>query len=207
MKKIIFLFLIISTSSFSQESKEPKFDFSVSYGLSYIDYAHYSEKPLLNFDLPTIGTFYEFNLDYKLPKNRYIGVGFSRQQHSKNTDDGILLESTNTGFILDNYYNTYAKNFYDVHFRRVFKNNIHFTLGLFFFVEKTNEAGLASDDTNLYIVLDSPKNRSDHFGFFSSLEYYFKLNSYAELGLKGKLYYSLNGIETINLLPTLRVKL
>jgi hypothetical protein len=102
MKKALFFFLLIAINTFSQENKEPKFDFSVSYGISYIDYAHYIEEPLLNLELTTIGKFYEFNLDYKLPKNRYIGMGFSRQQHSKNIDDGFLLESRNTGFILAN---------------------------------------------------------------------------------------------------------
>ena len=94
MKKALFFFLLIAINTFSQENKEPKFDFSVSYGISYIDYAHYIEEPLLNLELTTIGKFYEFNLDYKLPKNRYIGMGFSRQQHSKNIDDGFLYNDS-----------------------------------------------------------------------------------------------------------------
>lgn len=208
MKKIILLLILITTNSLlAQESKEQKIDLSFSYGLSYIDYSDYSSTSPLNLELPSIGSFYEINFDYKLPKNRYIGLGYSRQQHSKSINDGVLITSTNTALILDNYRNTHTKDFFDIHFRTVFKNNIQFTLGAFYFIENLNTNTISGDENNIYFVLNNEKNRSDNLGLFGSLEYYFKLTNYAELGLKGKLYYSLNGIETIAFLPTLRVKL
>ena len=206
-KTIIFIILIATNSLFAQENKEKKIDLSFSYGLSYIDYSSYSSTSPVNFELSSIGSFYEINFDYKLPKNRYIGLGYARQQHAKSINDGVLLTSTNTALILDNFRNTLTKDFFDVHFRTVFKNNIHFTLGAFYFIEHNNTNSINGDGTNFYFILNSEKNRSDNLGLFSSLEYYFKLTDYADLGLKGKLYYSLNGIETITLLPTLRVKL
>ena len=206
-KTIIFIILIATNSLFAQENKEQKIDISFSYGLSYIDYSDYSSTSPVNFKLPSIGSFYEINFDYKLPKNRYIGLGYSRQQHSKNINDGVLITSTNTALILDNYRNTHTKDFFDVHFRTVFKNNIQFTLGAFYFIENLNTNTISTDETNLYFILNNEENRSDNLGLFGSLEYYFKLTEYAELGVKGKLYYSLNSIETLALLPTLRVKL
>ncbi|MBG6063468.1 hypothetical protein IWX83_003278 [Flavobacterium sp. CG_9.1] len=207
MKKFIIPFLCIALPSFAQEKKEQKLDLSFSYGISHINYSNYSETSPLKLELPKFGSFLEFNADYKLPKNRFIGVGFAKQQHSKNIDDGIVINSNNSGIVLDNYNNTHTKNFYDIHFRTAFKNNIQFTLGVFFFIENLNTNTITFDDTNTYFVLNNEKNRADNLGLFGSLEYYFKLNSYAELGLKSKLYYSLNGVETIAVLPTLRVKL
>lgn len=206
MRKLFFLFLF-STSSFSQDSKEHKFDILFSYGVAYIDYSNYSSTSLLNFDLPQFGSFLELNLDYKLPKSRFIGLGLSRQLHSKNIYDGVLINSTNTGLLLENYKNTHIKDFIDIHFKTVFKNNIHFTIGSFYFIENLNTNTISSDDTNIFFIISNEKNRSDNFGFFGSLEYFFSLRSYVELGVKSKLYYSLNGIETISLLPTLRVKI
>lgn len=199
--------LISANSILAQENKEQKFDISISYGLSYIDYSDYSSTSPINLDLPSIGSFYEVNFDYKLPKNRYIGLGYSRQQHAKNIDDGALITSTNTALILDNYKNIHSKDFFDVHFRTVFKNNIQFTLGAFYFIENLTTNTLTTDENNIYFILNNEENRSDNLGLFGSIEYYFKLTDYAHLGVKGKLYYSLNGIETIALLPTLRVQL
>ena len=82
-----------------------------------------------------------------------------------------------------------------------------FILHLAYFIENLNTNSIDSDENNIYFILNNEKNRSDNLGLFGSLEYYFKITEYAELGVKGKLYYSLNGIETIALLPTLRVKL
>jgi hypothetical protein len=208
MKKIIHLLMLISANSLlAQENKEQKIDISISYGLSYIDYSDYSSTSPLNLDLPSIGSFYEFNFDYKLPKQRYIGLGYSRQQHSKNIYDGVLLTSTNTGLVIENYYNAHTKDFFDVHFKTIFKNNIHFTLGAFYFIENLNTNDIITDENNVFFILRNEKNRSDNLGLFCSLEYYFKLTEYAELGLKSKLYYSLNEIESLAFLPTLRVKL
>ena len=72
MRNLLLLSLLLPLSVFSQETKEPKIDFSVSYGISYIDYAHTISTTNLNLDLPTIGTFYEFNFDLKLPFNSEI---------------------------------------------------------------------------------------------------------------------------------------
>lgn len=206
-KTIIFIILIATNSLLAQESKEQKIDLSFSYGLSYIDYSDYSSTSPVNFELPSIGSFYEVNFDYKLPKNRYLGLGHSRQQHSKSINDGVLLTSTNMGLILDNYRNTLTKDIFDVHFRTVFKNNFQFTLGVFYFIENLNTNTISTDETNLYFVLNNEENSSDNLGLFGSLEYYFKITEYAEIGLKSKLYYSLNGIESLALVPTLRVKL
>lgn len=208
MKKTILLLILIATNSLlAQENKEQKIDISFSYGLSYIDYSDYSSTSPLNLELPSIGTFYEINFDYKLPKNRYIGLGYSRQQHAKTINDGVLITSTDTALILDNYRNIHTKDFFDIHFRTVLKNNIQFTLGAFYFIENLNTNTISGDENNIYFILNNENNRYDNLGLFGSLEYYLKLTEYAEFGLKSKLYYSLNGIESLALLPTLRVKL
>lgn len=207
MKKIAFFIFILPLIVNSQDLNDQKFDISFSYGLSYIDYANYSETSPLNFELPSVGKFIDFNFDFKLPKNRYIGIGVSRQYHSKTVDGGVLINSTNTGLVIDNYNNIHQKLLFDVHFRTVFKNNIHFSLGTFYFINIINGNSIEQDTSgNPLFVIFGEENRTDNFGLVGSIEYYFNLTNYVDLGFRGKLYYSFNGIETIAFLPTLRMK-
>ena len=64
MKKIAFFIFILPLIVNSQDLNDQKFDISFSYGLSYIDYANYSETSPLNFELPSVGTFIDFNFDF-----------------------------------------------------------------------------------------------------------------------------------------------
>jgi hypothetical protein len=208
MKKILLLICLLPFTIQAQNTKDSKFEVSFSYGLSYIDYANYSETSPLNFELPSVGTFIDFNFDFKLPKNRYIGIGVSRQSHSKTVDGGVLVNSANTGLVIDGYNNTHQKLLFDIHFRTVFQNNINFSLGAFYFIDTINGNTIEQDSSgNPFFVIFGEENRTDNFGLVGSLEYFFSLTEYADFGFKGKLYYSFNGIETIAFLPTLRFKL
>ena len=208
MKKITLLLLFfIPLVAFSQESGNQKFEINVSYGLSYVDFGNYSQGDVLDLSFPKFGSFYELNVDYSLKHNRFIGIGYSRLQHSNYVDDGFLLANSHVGLILDHYKNIYQEDFFDIHFRKEFNNNINLTTGVFYFIYNMNYFNLAGDGSNTYMILSNEKARSDNFGLFASLEYYLKLRPWAYLGIKGKVYYSLNGLETISLLPTLRVKL
>ncbi len=203
----LFAFTFFFLSVVAQENKKTHFDFSVSYGMSYIDYADYSSLDPVKLDIPAWGSFLEFNLDYKLKGNRYIGLGFSKQQHSKTINEQMRFYNSNEVIVLDNYYNVHEKLFYDIHFGTTFKNNFSFNLGLSFFIDYYNRTytdRYANGDFVLVFV--NEKNRSDHFSVFLSLEYYFPIRDYLELGIKGKFYYSLNGMENLSVLPTLKVR-
>ncbi|MBN2639430.1 MAG: hypothetical protein JXR65_10155 [Bacteroidales bacterium] len=208
MKKITLLLLFfIPLVAFSQKSGNQKFEINVSYGLSYVDFGNYSQGDVLDLSLPKFGSFYEINADYKLKHNRYIGIGYSRLQHSNYVDDGFLLANSHVGLILDHYKNIYQEDFFDIHFRKEFNNNMNLTTGVFYFIYNMNHFHIGGDGSNTYMLFSNDKARTDDFGLFASLEYYLKLRPWAYLGIKGKVYYSLNGLETISLLPTLRVKL
>ena len=206
MKYYHLLLLLSTINIFSQESKLQQFDLSFSYGVSYIDYNYYNAEQPLSLDVPNTGSFTEFNLDYKLPKNRFIGLGFSRQLHSKYISAETLNQYVDTGLVLDNYKSTLQKTYFDLHFRTEFKNNLHFTVGIFIFALDKNNIREVPDGRNTYI-LRNEKNRSDDLGLFISPEYYFKLTDYVQIGLKAKLYYSLVGIENVSVLPTLRMQI
>lgn len=98
------------------ENKEQKLDVSFSYGLSYKDYgtSHYYGY----IKVPAVGSFYEL----KLSEKDYIGVGYSRKDHTKHVNNTIAYEgvgAANTEMVFNNYASTLSHNFYDVHYRRL----------------------------------------------------------------------------------------
>lgn len=205
MKKQTLLLLICVTCSLFSQEKENKLSINFSYGLSIIDYTN-SFDDFINLEIPTTGSFIDINLDYKIAKNKYLGVGFSRQQHSMSLTQGAEL-NTNTFLILDNFRNIHQKDFVDIHFKTVFSNNFNFNMGIFYFFDYLNMPDIFTENNQRFAVLFNETNRSDNYGLFLATGYFFKVNKYVNLGLNAKLYYSLNGIETIAILPTLNVTL
>jgi hypothetical protein len=201
-KQTLLLLLCVTCSLFSQE-KEHKLSVNFSYGLSIIDYAN-SFDDFINLEIPTTGSFIDINLDYKIAENKYLGVGFSRQQHVMNLNQGALL-NTDTFLVLDNYRNIHQKDYVDIHFRTEFSNNLNFNMGIFYYFDYLNMPDIFAENNERFAVLFNETNRSDNFGLFIATGYFFQLNTYVRAGANAKLYYSLNGIETIAILPTINV--
>jgi len=206
MKNILFVLLLCSFSLYAQEIKTHRIETTFSYGAAFIDYGGSQSEELLDLGIPSIGSFYELNIDFVLTKNRHIGVGFSRQQHSNRVDDSFILNNT-TGIVLENYKNIHQKDFFDIHFRKSFDNNLQFTVGAFYFIEDLNTASIFALNETPIFLLENEKNRSDNFGLFGALEYFHPIRSNIEIGIKTKLYISLNGVETVALLPSLRLNI
>jgi hypothetical protein len=203
MKKYTLLLLLLVTYALFSQEKESKLSVNFSYGLSIIDYTN-SFDDFINLEIPTTGSFIDINLDYKIAENKYLGVGFSRQQHSMNLNQGALL-NTDTFLVLDNYRNIHQKDYVDVHFRTEFSNNLNFNMGIFYFFDYINMPDFFIDNAKNYAILFNDENRSDNLGLFIATGYFFQLNDYVRAGANAKLYYSLNGIETIAILPTINV--
>jgi len=206
MKNISFVLFLCSFSLYAQEIKTHRIETTFSYGAAFIDYGGSQAEEVLNLGIPSIGSFYELNVDLVLTQNRHVGIGFSRQQHSNRVNDVFIVNNT-TGIILSNYKNIHQKDFFDIHFRKSFNNKLQFTVGAFFFIEDLNLAGFSPINELPVFVLENEKNRSDNFGLFGALEYFYPIRSNIEIGIKTKLYISLNGIETVALLPSLRVNI
>ncbi len=211
MKKLIIVVTIaITTIVYSQENN--RFEFSVSYGLAYSNFFGYRAKipdgitvPVPELDIRTtdFGSVFELNLDYALPKNKFIGIGFARQQHSRNIDDSVIV--SNSELVLTNYRAIDQNQFYDIHFRKEFKNRFHLTLGLFYFFIYSNDFNFQFNGSNLIYELKNDKQRADNIGLSLALDYYIPIKDYLEIGLRGKVYYSFAGVETVSLSPTLKL--
>lgn len=206
MKKYIIIIALFFTINIVSQKLENKLFVNFSYGLSFIDYD--KSAGFIDLEFPTIGSFIDISVDFKISKNKYLGLGFSRLQHAKSLNDNRSVQ-TNTFLVLDNFRNIHQKDYIDIHFKTLFSNNINFNLGLFYFFDYFNGASLSNISTDTenirLVVLSNEPNRSDNFGLFLATGYLFKLNDYVHFGANAKLYYSLNGLETFAILPTLKV--
>lgn len=205
MKKlsIFVLFLLSVNSLFGQEKN--RFIFTSSYGLSYIDYGGkiYALPPEVNNNIVTeinsIGSVMGLELDYSVKNNNYIGIGFSRQHHSKKVNNTFYYD--NNEFTLNNYQFNLNKTLIDVRYKKVYK---YFTwsAGLFYFWESYATPSIYTNDSGgVNIILDNSYNNKDQFGFYASAGCLFPIKNNINLGIQTKAYYSFAGIETISLAP------
>lgn len=172
--------------------------------MSIIDYNN-NFGEAINLEIPTVGSFVDINLEYKVSQNKYLGLGFSRQQHAMNLNANSLL-NTNTVLVFENFRNIHQKDYVDVHFKTFFANNLSFNLGVFYFFDYLNSAQVFTDNNVRIAVLSNELNRSDNLGLFIATGYLFKLNDFVNFGANAKLYYSLNGLETFAILPTFNIR-
>lgn len=204
---LLFSIFVFQDAQSQGKSYKDRIQVSFAYGLAYIDYAkdYSSDQP--NFSFDAVGSLIDINLDYSLPKNRYIGIGFSKQIHARNIDDADFSRATQAGLILDNYRYTHLKNFYDIHFKKRFENNIELSVGAFYYQDYFNTFGFEVPDLDSFnYILSNGEQSSDNFGVFASPAYFFRMNEYVDLGIKGRVGLSLNGLEHIGLMPAINVR-
>lgn len=204
MKKITLLLALISINSFCQEKIKPQdsYEFSFSHGISYDNYGGKDNSSDRIIYTPKIGFFTEINFDFKLPKNRFIGIGFAREQYSQN------INLVSLDIVFDNYRAINLTNFYDIHFRKEFKNNLNLTLGIAYFelFNNTVTTREVTDGVNTFYVvaLNNDLQRTDNIAFMATVGYFFPIRDYFQIGVKSSLYYSLNGVESVSLSPVLK---
>lgn len=201
---IFWLSSSIKAQKIEQKTPNNKFEFLFSYGLAYNTFNKNSDDPenLISINTPALGYYMELNLDYRLPNNRFIGVGYARQDHKENIDNFDLSKSF--GLLLDNYVSKYTKHFYDIHFRKEFDNRLHLTLGLFYNLYQFNDLDRVVVENNNFPMLSSDRMKGDEFGISLAVDYFFPIKEYFEIGLRGKMFYSLVEIESLTLSPVLK---
>ena len=156
--------MLNANSLFGQNNN--RFIFASSYGLSYIDYGgkFYALPPEFETnnivtDINSIGTVMGFELDYNIKNNNYVGVGFSRQHHSKKVNNTFYFN--NNEFTLDNYQSNLNKTLIDIRYKRVYK---YFTwsAGLFYFWESYATPSIYTNDSGgVNIILDNSYNNKE----------------------------------------------
>ncbi|WP_298148540.1 hypothetical protein [Flavobacterium sp.] len=206
MKKYIFFCTLSVFGLLAQLCQAQKINVGVAYGLAYTDLNYDEPDSPINLGFPQIGTFVNFEVDMKLPKNRYFGVGFARQQHQNTINFNGDLGSGQTGLVLSDYNNLYQKDFYDIHFRKVFSNKFQFTFGAFYFRENYNTVTTEVIDNQIVYTISQTENRDDNLGLFASGDYLWPLNNFLDAGVKARIYFSIDGIESLVLSPTIRAK-
>ena len=208
MSYLKFLILFIPFFAVAQEdtTTKTKLQLRLSYGLALIDYGKDFTQDYPDLSFSTIGTLINLEADLPLSKNRFIGLGFSKQIHSKNINQSNLGQTSGRGLILDNYRYTHLKNYYDIHFRKQFQNRLELTFGVFYYNEYYNEINLDTIQNQSVYILSNDEQRDDNFGVSLSLGYFFTINQTLDLGIVGRLGYSVNGLEHIALLPSVNLK-
>ncbi|WP_019037491.1 hypothetical protein [Psychroflexus tropicus] len=201
---LLFISVLYSQSDKMNNSDSSKFEVAYSYGISYLEYADGNPEDPLNLSVSPFGSFQELNFDFRLPKNRYIGLGLSRQQHRESIDRSLVFNDS-VELLLSDYDNILQTNYIDVHFRQVFKNGFQLTFGLYYLNQTENRLQIVVFENFTGFRLSS--DTINDAGIFISPEYFFDINTYFELGLKAKAYYTFGVFEAITLLPTARFKI
>lgn len=205
-----FIFLCFCFAANSQtldEAEKNNFEFLVSYGPAYNAFNKGSaddKTNIISLQTPALGTFMELNIDYSLSRNRFLGLGYSNQVHSIRIDN--MNPSNSFGLLLDNYVSKYTKHFYDLHFRKEFQSHFHLTVGLFYNVYAFSSLDSVMADGRVYPLLRNDKMKGDEFGISLSGDYYFPIRDYFEIGIRGKVFYSLVEIESVSLAPILKFR-
>ena len=205
MKKLISTFFLLLTILVSAQINNEKYIFTTSYGISWINFDGkiYALPPESNNNITSevnsIGTIFSLEIDRNISKNNYIGIGFSRQHHSKKVSNDFVFGNNN--LIYDQLQFNLNKNLIDIRFKKMYQY-FSWSGGLFYFWENfSSPSVLSKDNGGLNIIQEMNYNNSDQFGVYASLAGFYPLKRNVKIGAQSKIYYSFAGIETISLSP------
>jgi|GEM_PF-6676287 len=179
---------------------------SGGYGIGFLNLAPRSvpSSDKINFRQDNFGSFIQFNLDFKVAPGKYIGAGVSKKQFRS------ML--TQTGFIgavptiADEFNLVHEIYFYDIHYRREWiEKNLSLTAGFSYFDDRINQFYTITVENTAVLILANNRDATP-LTVFLALEYFIPINPYLDLGLSGRLDYSIIGVNNIALTPTLRVR-
>ncbi len=130
MKNIFFLGVVLCfINSFGQDDT---FQFTAGYGLFYNEFEVLNDIPNIDYTTPKIGKMFEFSADYALSNNRFVGLGFAVTSNTSTVNSTVLFEE-GLGLSFDNFRLEYENQFYDIHFRKEFKDHFHLTVGAIYY--------------------------------------------------------------------------
>lgn len=197
--------LSLGTPASAQQSPVNKFEMTFSCGTSYnLSWNDWSDNsgPVMQ-RLPKMYLYYSAGFDIKLKENRYIGLEVAHQETSNRISDIHLFSSVNSGILTDNYRNSHVWNYYGIHFRTEFSNNLHLTTGFFFYSEHFTWIDVKYFDPYLLVIIENPHRRTDDFGLTAALGYSYPIKDYFRLGIRGRTFLTFVGFENITITPYL----
>jgi hypothetical protein len=180
--------------------------FGSSYGLSYNPRNKDNYFEFFNMDIPVIGSYMEFSVDFLLKDDRSIGIGFGRGQQSRRITGVYLRNGDNTGVYMEDFLRTSQTKFIDIHFRRKVVRNFYMTTGLYFY--RTHMMGLSREffEGVSFFVIQDEMNRVDDLGMVIAPEYIILNKENASIGVKANGYLTWDGFTSLTLSPVLRVR-
>lgn len=199
------LALLLSIISFTIYGQNKKFIFDVSYGISYSKNYHSAAKMLpsdsrqnLDMQAKNWGTALNVNLEYKLLRDGYVGIGYLNQI-SQGTVNESFYDIKQDNFITSNFL-----QIYDVHYSK-YLERIALTGGLFWYTDKTN--GISFDSEDGITMKGYTNKRGDNLGLFASLGYQYPIYEYLNVGIRLKSYYCVfEGFTTTTFSPFVAFK-
>lgn len=212
-KSIAFLLLLLISTSFFSQNKNPRFNLEINYGLngnffvrSYEELDDYKAKTFYKKDF--LGSISGLELSYKLNSNSSLFLGYSR---SVNKGEKEYFGSFNGVYVAINHFNLkHYNNFYQVGYERAFKKEnpfFKYQVGLVYVQMEQQEISLFNQDNTIYIDERDFKNYNlEEAGVFAGLSFSKKIDTKFEAGLKLRVYYlaSTNTFEAITFTPTLK---
>ncbi len=230
MKKyliIILVAMLLSGNLLANETlkskptaKKGRVDLSFSQGFAWGREETFEPISYLNFlnvvfTVKGFGPSSNVDIRFRLTDTRYLNLGFSRQTNSTLVNREIWLQDINTRLVFSDYRYSVRRNFLSLTYDTRLTPNLEFEAGLSYMFWATNVVGVGlrsnQDGTIWHSVIYASNSfraiRSDdalHLTAFARL--YFPINHHVELGVRAGLHLGIIGIESVMLLPGMRVK-
>ncbi len=207
---ILFLAIFVTQNFQAQEKITDRFDFSVAYGIGYNnrwgrDFGGIPDYKNLNLEeFPKIIGVFELNFLYRLKENRFIGLNYSKLNYSNTLNESRYFQFQDVMVILDNYKNLHTYQYFGIQFRQEFLPMFHFGVGLNYYVHQFNYLSLETKYGTTSFIGEDWKQRLDDLGLSASIDYYFPIKSYVQIGLRTKGFLTMMGFEAITLTPVLK---
>ena len=195
MKKLLILIFVL-TLPINAYSQFKSIDFNVGYGLYYSDFTVLNNIQNIEYSSPFFGKSLELSVDFSVDRDKYIGLGYTNTSNSQIVNGQVILEQ-GIGLSLDNVKVERELQVFDVHFRKQFQNNLGLTFGAYYYLIFQPDLDLNNfgSESSLFFEISDEAPRSDDFGVFLALDYFVPLTDNVKAGLRGKLFYTLDGIE------------
>jgi len=196
---VLFTLLFI----FFCNAQEDNYRFSVGYGLANGYFPTLNDIDEIDYNTPSLGRAFEFSFDFLLADGKSIGIGYAMQSMTRTIDDRQVI-FRNTGLQFDNYRLEYETQFYDIHFRKQFKNRIGLTIGVFYYLSFQGHLRIESDGLENGVRFYSFSDymaKNDNFGLSPALDYQFVIKKGLSIGLQARVFYTLAGIEAFSVTP------
>lgn len=211
MKQLILLYFSLTLILMLKAQKNERFSFGVNYGLNgnffVINYPENAPPPITPFyKKKFLGTIGGIEGRYNLSSRSSFGLEFSKSNNKKLVN---YYNGSNAGFRDFNINHT--NYFYAFDYERAIekkKNKFSFQFGLYYLRMKMQEV----DFTPIGVIADERNFENSNLedgGLLFGVNYFRKIDTKLEFGVKSKIYYNLGTIsfEAITITPSLRYTL